>query len=287
MKPFLGIDITENKKNEHLNGNEFTVSIAPLAMTNALESTSEDGIELFKKAQLPLPIRIGHWICGAISVLIIIGLTNAILDEDGISLSQAYSNVPWLFWLGGICLLVWLVLAVVSRKKASSVMKSDESERVSSKLNALADSIYAELGVPADAADVDILSFTYKLKNGEPVAKEQGLNPNAYNNPEFKIFVSDGQLFLVDLEKKYSFPLSELRAIRTVKKNIAIPIWNKETPYNKGIYKQYKLGVDQFANIHVKPYHILELEHGGETWGIYFPNYELPTFETLTGLKAE
>ena len=30
----------------------------------------------------------------------------------------------------------------------------------------------------------------------------------------------------------------------------------------------------------------LELEHEGETWGIYFPCYELPVFEELTGLKA-
>ena len=284
MKPFLGIDITENKKNEHLNGNEFIVSIAPLAMANSLESTVEDEIDLLKKAKLPLPIRIVHWICGAVGTLIACGIIRSLGET---SLAQAYSNAPWLFWLGGICLLVWLVLAVISRKKASVVMKSNESDRVSSKLNVLAESIFTELGVPADVAAVDILSFTYKLKNGEPIAKEQGLNTTAYNNLEFRVFVNDGTLFLANLENKYAFPLSELLAIRTVKKNIGIPNWNKETPPNKGIYKQYKLGVDQFENIHVKPYHILELEHGGKTWGIYFPNYELSTFEALTGLKAD
>ena len=37
----------------------------------------------------------------------------------------------------------------------------------------------------------------------------------------------------------------------------------------------------------MKAYHILELEHGGENYGIYFPCWELPVFERLTGLNAE
>jgi hypothetical protein len=37
----------------------------------------------------------------------------------------------------------------------------------------------------------------------------------------------------------------------------------------------------------VKPYHILELEKDGETYGIYFPAYELAAIESLTLLKAE
>lgn len=287
MKPFLGINITENKKNKCLNGNEFIISTAPLTISNALESTVEHEIDLLEEAKLPLPIRIGHFICGAVSVLVLCGIIRAVLGEDSISIAQAYSNAAWLFWLGGICLIIWLIITIISRKKESAVMKSDERINVSSKFNALADSIYAEFGVPADAAAVDILSFNYKLKKDEPIAKEKGLSPTAYNNLAYKIFVNNGQLLLADLEKKYAFPLSELRIIRTVKKDISIPAWNKETPPDKGIFKQYKLGIDPFGNIHIKPYHILELEHGGEIWGIYFPKYELPTFEALTGLKAE
>jgi hypothetical protein len=36
-----------------------------------------------------------------------------------------------------------------------------------------------------------------------------------------------------------------------------------------------------------KEYHVLELEQNGEEWGIWFPPYELPAMEALTGLKAE
>ena len=99
--------------------------------------------------------------------------------------------------------------------------------------------------------------------------------------------MENDRLCLTDLESRFEFPLAELRRIRTVRKKISIPTWNKETAPDEDIYKPYKLSVDGYECIHFKPYHILELEHEGETWGIYFPCYELPVFEELTGLKAE
>ena len=81
--------------------------------------------------------------------------------------------------------------------------------------------------------------------------------------------------------------LSSLQAIHTIRKNIRIPSWNKDEAHNKGEYKKYKLNADDYGCIHVKPYHILEFLHNGESWGIYFPSYELSTFEVLTDLKAE
>ena len=80
---------------------------------------------------------------------------------------------------------------------------------------------------------------------------------------------------------------ASLCAIRTIWKSIAVPTWNKETELGKGCYKEYKLTVDKYQCVHMKKYYILEFEQNGETWGIYFPQYELPVVETLTGIKAE
>lgn len=63
--------------------------------------------------------------------------------------------------------------------------------------------------------------------------------------------------------------------------------WNKDEAYNKGVYKQYKLVEDNLGRVSGKNYQILELNSGGERWGIYFPRYELPVFEEITGLKAD
>lgn len=110
MKPFLGIDLTTNKKNEQMNGEEFIVARPNFSLTQSLESSSENVDETIKKSKLPLPIRIGHWICGAVGTLIAIGIIKALGGEDGVSLSEAYQNASWLFWLGGACLAAWVFL---------------------------------------------------------------------------------------------------------------------------------------------------------------------------------
>ena len=85
-------------------------------------------------------------------------------------------------------------------------------------------------------------------------------------------------------------PLSELKAIRTVRKKILLPDWTKGKPLTHEQYKPYMLKMIRggvFENLRVGWYHVLEFVHKGETWGIWFPNYELPFFEKATGLKAD
>lgn len=287
MKPFLGTDLTLNKKNEQINGEEFLVAKPSLATTQSLERSSEEAEKTFEKSKLPLPIRIGHWLCGIVGVIVVIGILKALGGEDSVSLAQAYQNASWLFWLGGGCLLVWGILKVISVKKQKAVLESEESVSLFAKLDGNCDAIYSELSVPSYAKEVDVLSFLYKVKDGNIKVCEKGMQIAPYINLVFKVFADDEKLYLVDLDGKYAFELSSVKAIRKVKKPIRILEWNKDEPYNKEPYKQYKLSEDEFGCVLCKYYYILEIEHNGEAWGIYIPCYELPTFEELTGLKAQ
>lgn len=290
MKPFLGIDVTENKKNDKFNGEEFIVTKVSSASIQAYEGTAENAVEITEKAKLPLTVRIFHWLCGAVGGITAIGIVKALGNQENISVAEIYYNAPWMFWLSGICLAIWAVLTLISRKKAKTFIESEENEIAVSKLRSISNNIFAEMDVPPTAEEVDVLSFSYKMKNGEPKAVSRSLHSlflqmTPFMNFSYKIYTDGEFLYLADLEMKYKFPLSSFRAIHTVKKNISISEWNKETPPNKGEYKQYKLRTDD--EIHMKKYYILEFEHNGEAWGIYFPIYELSTFEKLTGLKAE
>ena len=287
MKPFLGIDITENKKNETFNGEEFILAVPEQANTAALERAGDAADDLLKQIKLPLPLRIVQWIGGAGGALLTIGLLRALADTDGVTFAEAYANAGWLFWVAGGCLAAWLILTLAGYKKQNTVLQSENTDRILSGMETLSANILAELGVPADAAEVDVLVFTYKMKNGEPVARERGMNPTPYAQLNMRAFVKDAQLCLATLDGLYAFPMSELRAIRTVNKHISTLSWNKDDDPDKGIYKPYKMTVDQYGCVHFKPYHILEIEHMGTLWGIYFPCYELPTMEKLTGLHAE
>lgn len=287
MKPFLGIDLTTNKKNEQMNGEELAVAKPDLSLTQSLEASSENVDETIEKSKLPLPIRIGHWICGAVGTIVLIGILKALGEEDSLTLSEIYNNASWLIWLGVACLVVWTLLKLVSVRKEKSVLEADDSSQIFNNFEQTCDAILSDLKVPQDSKEIDILSFFYKVKDDNIKVCEKGLQIAQYLNPIFHIFADSENLYLANLEAKYAIPLSTIKGIRSIKKKIQIIEWNKEEKYNKGIYKQYKIYEDGNGCIVCKGYHILEFEHNNELWGIYFPNYELPVFEEITGIKAD
>ncbi len=287
MKPFLGIDLTTDKNNEKFNGEEFLVAVPSSALTQAYERSSERAEETIKQANLPLPLRIVQGICGVLGLLIATVTIRAVIGDDGLTLSQAYDNAAWMFLLGGMCLSAWVILKFVSNKKAKTVLGTDESTSTFANLDGVCDAIYSELSVPSNALEVDVLSFYYKMKDGNIKVREKGMQIAPYINPVFKIFTDSENLYIANLEGKYAFPLTSLRSINTIKKNIRIIGWNKEESYNKGIYKQYKMTNDDYGCICCKRYYVLEVDCGDDLMGIYIPCYELPIFEELTGLKAQ
>ncbi|MBQ7106855.1 MAG: hypothetical protein IJN93_05005 [Clostridia bacterium] len=287
MKPFLGIDLTTNKKNEQMNGEEFVVAKPDLSLTQSLESFSENVEETIEKSKLPLPIRIGHWICGAVGVIVAIGILKALGGEDGVSFSEAYKNASWLFWLGSACLVAWALLKLISVRKEKNVLETEESSQAFNNLDKTCEAILSDLKVPQDSKEIDILSFFYKVKNNDIKVCEKGMQIAPYINPIFHIFADSENLYLANLEGKYAIPLSTVKVIRTIKKTIRIMEWNKDEEFNKGIYKQYKLSEDNYGCIICKRYHILEFQHNNDLWGIYIPCYELPVIEEITGLKAD
>lgn len=287
MKIFFGIDLTQNKKNEQVNGEEFLVQEPSSALTQALEKSSDLAVTTILNSKLPLPIRIIQWICGFLSFFIVTVLVGIIFNENSIPLSQAYQNVPWFFWLGGASLLIWIVLTLSSMRKQKEVLESDEGKVTFEHLDNNCEAIFSELNVPSDAKEVDILSFFYKTKNESIKVCEKGMQIAPYMNHSLRAFKDSENLYLANLEGKYAFPLAAIKSIKTIKKSICIDEWIKDEPYNKGIYKQYKLSETNLGSIICKYYHIIEIEHDGEAWAIYFPCYELPVFEQLTGLKAQ
>ncbi|MBQ8382941.1 MAG: hypothetical protein IJX47_07050 [Clostridia bacterium] len=288
-KPFLGTDITYDKDNDNFNGDCFIVANASELHSAALNAATSNAAQMIEKTEkpFPLPLRILEWVSLIAGVSVISGILKALSGDDAVTLAQGYQNAPALFWIGGISILLWLGLFLYKKSKIKQLEATGKPDEVNAKLDSVAESIFFELGVPEDAAKVDILSFTYKEKNGEAVPKAGSLDTTPYHNFEMRVFVESDTLFLTDVESKYAIPLASLTAIRTVNKRISVPLWNKDIGYNEGIYKSYKLTANNMDDVFLKPYHILEFTHEGELWGIWFPCYELPVMEALTGLKAE
>ena len=289
MKPFLGTDITHNKHNGEYNGECFIIASPSEENAEELNSASTEFTEnIFQSVNpLPLPLRIVEWITGIGGFTILSGILKSTTGKDAVSWAQGYQNAPILFWICGVFLPVWLAIFLYSRKLQKQADNANEESGLSSRLDSLAENIFFELGVPEDSASVDILNLTYKIKNGEVVPKTATVGFTPFNNFEMQVFVQDDCLCFSDVDGKYAIPLSAFTCIRTVNEKIVLPMWNKEIDCGEGIYRQYKLKEDNAGNVMVTPYHILEFVHEGETWGIYFPCYELPVMEELTGLRAE
>ena len=282
MKPFLGIDLTTDKKNEQLNGDEFLIARTSAALTQSLENASEKAEMVVEKANLPLVLRVVRWICGIAALILVAGIL-----KSKVSFAEGYQNAPWLFWAAGICAVVWGVLTLVSKRKENTVLTEEVTTQMLSHVEAAADAVFTELAVPTDAKEVDVLSFLYKMKDGDIKVCEKPMQMFQYLNPVFRAYTDSENLYLADMEGKYAFPLSSLVSLKTVEKHIRLSSWNKEADMKSSIYKPYKLSSDNYGSIHCKCYHILEVDRQGQRYGIYIPSYELPVFEELTGLKAE
>lgn len=285
MKPIFGTDITTDKKNSVSNAESFVCDRISQSTQASLDKVSEEAMTIEKKMSLPTPLRIFQVVDGIVLCIFLRVILNVLTDEE-VTFSQALHNAPWMFIVFGVSLLAFVLMTLYGNKLRKDVGESDEHATVSNRVDVVCQNINSELGVPESAVDVDVLSFAYKEKKGEFVATEQGISPIKFINFSYKVYEQEGNLYLSDLECKYCIPLDKKKNIVKINKRITIPMWNKEQAYNKGEYKQYKISSDNDM-YSFKPYYVLNVEHNGELWGIYFPSYELPVIEELTGLKAE
>lgn len=292
MIPFAGTDITENKKNEEISGKEFLTAAPSEASSRALNTSGDEAIDmLFKKTKLPLALRIIKWICAFLGLFATGFIMLHITADENIlpleALRIAWADFSWVFFAAAAAIILWATIAIVGRRKEKSVSESDEIKNLMDRASTIADNILGELGVPVDAAEVDILSFTYKIKKGEAVPCERALDTTPFTLYTYKAYTDGENLHLADADGRYTFPLSSLHRVRQINKRIAAFGWSKDEEPTKGEYKKYKMTVDEYGNVHLKPYYVLEADRDGESWGIYFPCYELDVFEKLTGIKAE
>ena len=283
MKPFFGIDVTESKTNEKMEACRFVATSAREENIAAFERASDDTTEVFKKALLPLPFRILH---GALWLLTLLCVYAFLRVAAELGFATVFHGAWWLLLAFAVLLAGAIICSVISKKKSNEVLESHEARHAFVSLDQALDLIYNDLDVPEGAVDTEILSFHFKMKNGEPVFRAKGIS-SAYMNLSVKIFVKDDALCFADEKHRYDIPLSALRAIHTVNKRIEIFSWDKDVEHNEEPYKQYKIREDDEGNIFIKPYHILEVALEDGLYGIYFPCYELPLFEEITSLKAK
>ncbi len=283
MKPIFAIDLTVNKQNEEMSGQEWVVRRLPEEVRDRINRKGQDLQKLERKGDLPLLPRILKTLCGYIALMIAIILLRALF---GAGLAEAYRNAPYIFYIGIAALAGWIGLTVYAKRRMRRIAQSEDTEEKLQSLDREIREAFDMLGVPEGAEEADVLSFYYIEQDGKPVPKKKGMMPAPFFNLAMKIYRDGDDLCLADLEEVYAFPIAELQAIRTSDKRLSACGWNKAVAPNDEIYKNYDLTVNNLNVVYSKPYHVLEIRRDGERYGILFPTYDLPVFEWLTGLSA-
>ena len=124
MKPFLGYDLTENKNNEQYNGSELLKISTTEAQKAAFENAVDENLELVDKAKLPLFFRIIQGICGVGGFLLAGGIARAWGDSEDMTLARMYENAPWMFWLSGALIAIYIVLKLIGNKRRRRCLKA-------------------------------------------------------------------------------------------------------------------------------------------------------------------
>lgn len=281
MKPFYGIDRTTLKKNTFHEGDCFiaaTVSdMTRQSYVRALQSAAKE----LEATKLNPILRGLKTVCSWITLIVFIGTIRAL---GNVTIAEAFENAPGIFWIMGGCGVVWLVLTILTNRKAKTVMAAEDFNMSTRRLEGEIDRVFRELQVPEDAKEVDVVQLTYRWKNGTVKISTTGSETTPYTNVSLRVFRREDVLCLADLENRYELPIAAMRRLKMVKKPLVIQGWNKEEKLNDPFYKPYKLTMDNYERVHTKSYGLLELSHDGVDWALWLPPYELNYISALTGL---
>lgn len=284
MKLFFGVNRTHNKTNTQTDGEIFICERPSESQTDLMDKSYENLTEIDKKARLPRAVNLLRIISGYIFLIGTVVLIRSIESkEDFILLLE---KLPWLLAVVVTMGILWGVLTWAARKKAKAIMESDESKMLVDRYDSVMQNALSALGVPPTAKTVDCFCLCYTIKASGKI-KILPMGAAQFSNVALHAFMESGVLYIADPYQKYAVPRSEITAIKLIKKHTTMNSWNKETPFNKGEYKPFKIARDNNGVYRLRRYYALEILHNGEVYLLYFPPYELSVFSELTGLTPQ
>lgn len=163
MKVFFGIDITHNKKNTQFDGEVFLCKQVSEDTEKILDSEAEAMHKISDKAT-PRPLRIAYMVFMLVAVFCGVPILKAWGD---LTFAEIFQKMPFAFYIGIGSAVLWGITYILIRKRAKSVMESDETVLAINHSDAIAKNALSTLGVPHNAPRADILLTYYKNRNGK------------------------------------------------------------------------------------------------------------------------
>ena len=109
MKPIFSFDITENRENDNMNGQEFIIKTNSEQKVSELESKEEQFQKTVQESELPSWVRAVRYASGLFALITLTSSMPVCLD---IGLRKMLMNAPFLLLSALLCAIVWIVLTL-------------------------------------------------------------------------------------------------------------------------------------------------------------------------------
>lgn len=279
MKNIFGVKLD----NEEIDGIIFKSRSISYELEERVNKNSDENLEFMKKAKPHILVSAIKYITLFIGI-IAVSVFFEILENK--SFKEAMPNILYILLLSigffAICILIF----IYEHKKVNKIKKSDEFIKNIEENVQLATLARNELKIPDDAKEIDTFLISY-------VDDENGIKPNKkipFDVINFTsiVFIENNNLCFSDMHYVLSIPLDNFIAIKTINKKIKMFGWNKEVPFNKGEYKQYKIVLDpnSFNTYIIKKYYSIQLNNYFNDYEILIPPYELENILSLVNLNV-
>lgn len=278
MRNLFAMDVTDDE-NPIIPADDYCRRRVADALEEKMDEHADEMIENVENATHSLPHIIGMGAFGIVGV-VCFAVFDAITDEA--------DHIPATAWLwfaaAAVAFLLLLAVSYSYRKLITARLETDEMALQAEQADAYYRLSRHELGVPEDAATIDVLGYAYTIKKGKE--KPIKMANEHYNAIELDAFAEDGCLVLGDAAAVYALPLAEVTAVTRREGRIRVHCWNKEEAHNKEPYKPYRIRYDEENDVFtVRAVYVLEW--GGADRELVVPDYEWErVLQPLTGLAV-
>lgn len=267
MKNIFAYDITEDPENEVFDGARYVVQRLDGGQEQVLYTAAKALEAEMEAAKLPKPLRILKTVSGYVAALYLCVLVELLND---VPLRRLVSHAPVCSLILAVSFFLWLALWLVARRRAKRNPQREAYRQASAAYAQALAGARGQLGVPEDPRKMDIITYRYQLKSGK-----ERICSSPFINVESAVFLEDDCLCISDAICKVALPLEKMTGIRTVKKRLCVASWNKDTLYNKGIYKKFRITVNNIGMVFFKPYYVLTLRDFGQDLELFIAPYDL------------
>lgn len=265
---------------DKIDGESFIIRTTPPEVKEKIASLGKDAdafAEEYRPSRRVALLRNLAMILGV--VLLMVAYSNAASAEITTfgGMLRAYpvmfiaSFALWAFAIGTI---------FYERARAKKAQAGETANDLQQRSDAIDGEAYAALNVPQDAISLDLLSSTYRVKNGE-------VKNTLHTAFAFRAFAENGCLCLADVENVVAIPIDDIAGFTRLDRNIAFYFWNKPESPRSETYRPYRIRTTYFGAFTVKGVVVMHIRSEFGEYEILIPPYEVEAVRQLTGKGPE